>query len=156
MREAVFNALGSLGVLEDARVLDLFAGTGAMGIEALSRGARRATFVEHARDVVPIIHTNLTVTDLEADADVVSCEASEFLASTAEHFDLVFVDPPYAFDAWPRLLVEIERVAPGGLVVIESDRAVEVPQTWSVVRERRYGSTLITITEIPTQPRERC
>lgn len=155
VREAVFNALGSLGAVDEARVLDLFAGTGAMGIEALSRGALNATFVESSRDVTRVIQSNLDATGFSERAEVVASDVSDFLRTTREDFDLVFADPPYAFDAWQELQTSIERVAPGGIIVIESDRPIETGGHWSVIRERRYGSTLVTVFEIPTERRER-
>lgn len=156
VREAVFNALVSLGVLDDARVLDLFAGTGAMGIEALSRGAGSATLVDNSRKAVSAIRANLATTGLVGQATVVQIDAASYLRSVTEPFDIVFVDPPYSFTDWADLLTGIARIAPGATVVIESDRSVEVDDRWSVIRERRYGSTLVTLAETPTGPRGPC
>lgn len=156
VREAVFNSLGSLGVVDEARVLDLFAGTGAMGIEALSRGAHHSTFVERSREVAMVIDQNLATTGLTDRASVIVSDVGAFLRSNHEAHDLVFADPPYVFGEWRELALQVERIAPGGHVVIESDRPPELPEHWSVIRERRYGSTLVVIAEIPTQPLERC
>jgi 16S rRNA (guanine966-N2)-methyltransferase len=145
VREAVFNALGSLDAIDGARVLDLFAGTGALGIEALSRGAASVVFVEEQRKVAALIHENLRHTDLAAHAEVVTMGADRYLAGDPPSFDLALVDPPYAFDGWDDLLAAL----PAHLAVLESDRSVEPPEPWVVVRGRRYGGTVVTIVRRP-------
>ena len=109
VREATFNALGSLGALDGARVLDLFAGSGAMGIEALSRGARHATFVERDRAAIDAIRANLATTRLAEAAAVVPADATAFLASGPQPFDLALLDPPYGYDGWADLLAPLAR-----------------------------------------------
>jgi 16S rRNA (guanine966-N2)-methyltransferase len=141
VREATFNALESLGAVEGASVLDLFAGSGALGIEALSRGATRATFVESRRDVARVAETNLERLGLADRARVVVSEAERFLADLTETYDLALLDPPYEFDGWDELL----RAVPAPLVVVESDRPVLLPPDRVVVRQKRYGGTLVTI-----------
>ncbi|MEY2569694.1 MAG: hypothetical protein QOE63_44 [Acidimicrobiaceae bacterium] len=141
VREATFNALGSMGALDDATVLDLFAGSGALGIEALSRGARHATFVERDRSALTAIAQNLKATGLEAEATVVATEAIGFAAAAPEPFDLVLCDPPYSFSSWSSLLP----VLPGRVAALESDRDLPVAGPWEVVRAKRYGTTVVTI-----------
>jgi 16S rRNA (guanine966-N2)-methyltransferase len=144
VREAVFNALHSSGAVEGARVLDLFAGSGAMGIEALSRGAASATFVDDSREAIEVVRANLARCGFEARAEVVRSDAAGFLRQRGSlRWDLAVLDPPYAFDGWSEVLDSLDaRVA-----VFESDRAVEVPSGWVVVRERSYGATVVTIAE---------
>jgi len=141
VREATFNALGSLGAVEGATVLDLFAGSGAMGIEALSRGAAHATFVERDRGARAVIERNLASTDLAARATVVGADALDWLRTSARRFDLAVCDPPYAFSAWDALLEAL----PAALVVVESDREVDPGPGWEVVRVKRYGTTVVAI-----------
>jgi len=141
VREATFNALGSLGVVEGSAVLDLFAGSGAMGIEALSRGARRATFVDDDRSAVESIRSNLEVTNLTSSAVVIRADATRFAAENAAGFDLAVIDPPYSFGGWAALLAAL----PVPVIVIESDREIDPGEEWAVVRSRRYGSTVVTI-----------
>ncbi|HPB45674.1 MAG: 16S rRNA (guanine(966)-N(2))-methyltransferase RsmD [Microthrixaceae bacterium] len=150
VREAVFNALNSLDALADATVLDGFAGSGAMGIEALSRGARHVTFVEADRRAVATIHANLAATGFTDRATVVPQRLESFLArpQPALPWDLVVLDPPYVFDAWDDLLATIR----GRVVVIESDRPVSVPKPWDVVRDRSYGTTVVRIAEWRSTP----
>jgi len=96
VREAVFSSLWSLGVLEGARVLDLYAGSGAMGIEALSRGASSATFVEADPVTAKVIEANLATTGLTERATLARVDVARFLDDPGGWFDLAFVDPPYA------------------------------------------------------------
>lgn len=158
VREATFNSLNSLGLIEDARVLDLFAGSGAMGIEALSRGARHATFVESSRGALQVIGSNLETTGFTPASTVVSGDAFKFLeagssSAGAGEFDLVFVDPPYALDRRDELLAVIEAGCAGAAVVIESDADIELPDEWSVLRRKRYGGTLIVIAHVTARDR---
>lgn len=144
VREAVFNALGSLGVLEGARVADIFAGSGAMGIEALSRGARHAVFVERDARARSAIRRNLEATNLDGAAEVVNADALAWLRRDVdESFDLVIADPPYRFDRWEDLLAGLD----AAIVVVESDRAVPLGERWELLRGRRYGSTWVGIAQ---------
>jgi 16S rRNA (guanine966-N2)-methyltransferase len=136
----MFNALGSLGVVEGARVLDLFAGSGALGIEALSRGAAEATFVDDDAKALAVVRRNLDAADLADQATVVRGDGTRFAAG---RFDLALLDPPYAFDdaAWVKLLADLD----ADVAVIESDREVAVPEPWRVLRVKKYGGTVVAI-----------
>lgn len=182
VREAVFNSLNSLGVLSGCRVLDLYAGTGAMGIEALSRGAAHAVFVERHPEALAALRANLAATGLADRASVVAADVDACLKTpdrllTAGRggpmapgdfaadpgvlsvpvgspvpgraaFDLAVVDPPYDFDGWAELLPRL----PAAVVVIESNREIEAPETLRVHRRRRYGSTVVTLASTTTRP----
>lgn len=141
VREAVFNALGSLGAVEGSAVVDLFAGSGALGIEALSRGAAHVTFVESDRVARDAVAANLAATGLGDRAAVVATTAESWLAARggSPPVDVALLDPPYAFDGWTTLLAAL----PASIAVIESDRPVDPPAPWVVVRERRYGTTFV-------------
>lgn len=143
MREATFNALNSLGLVTDATVLDLFAGSGAMGIEALSRGAAHATFVERDRAALRAVADNLRRTGFESQATVVAADAYSFAAADAvrDGYDLVICDPPYAYDRWEELLA----VLPATVAVLESDHELAVGPGWEVGRTKRYGGTVVTV-----------
>lgn len=147
VREAIFAALGSLGALSDARVLDLFAGSGALGIEALSRGARHVTFVDSQRAAVVAIRANLASTGLDGGgrARVVRAGAASFVAGEPGGWDLVLADPPYGFAEWPSVLERLEC----GLMVAESDRPVELGTAWEVIRSRAYGGTVVVFARKP-------
>lgn len=142
VREALFNSLGSLGAVDGASVLDLFAGTGALGIEALSRGAASATFVEADLHAVHAIEENLAITGLGDRARVVHADVVRFLtASPPDTVDVAFADPPYAFADWPAVLDRL----PARLVVLEARSHVDLGPDWHALRSRRYGDTVITL-----------
>ena len=149
VREALFSMLGPL---DRARVLDLFAGSGALGIEALSRGAAAAVFVERDPRAARVLRANLTGLGLGAgEARVLVSDVRTALRSAsiaADPYDLVLLDPPYRLAArlGPELSAALAGVpAPGGLVVTESDRRQPLELDLPLADERRYGDTLIRI-----------
>ncbi|HUQ64064.1 MAG TPA: 16S rRNA (guanine(966)-N(2))-methyltransferase RsmD [Acidimicrobiales bacterium] len=139
VREAVFASLGSQGVIDGARVLDLFAGTGAIGIEALSRGASEAVFVEADHAAAATVTANLTLTGLPG-GSVVRDDVLRYLVRTVERFDLAFADPPYRFDDWQKLLA----VLPAEVAVLESTAVIEPEGDWVLTASRRYGGSVVT------------
>lgn len=142
MREAIFDILGSRGGVEDLDVLDLFAGSGALGIEALSRGARHVTFVERDRRAAAAIERNLGLVGLaDADTQIVRRDATDFCRMSSRAFDVALADPPYAFSEWAELLPEVH----AELLVLESSTAVPMCHPFECVRSYRYGSTLVTL-----------
>ena len=149
VREALFSMLGDV---EGASVLDLFAGTGALGIEALSRGASSVVFVERNAGAVRALTDNLQALAVEpAQTDVRRTDALVALRSARareETYDLVFIDPPYrqAHDLGAELsMVMPSLLAPAARVVVESDRRAPLELGMQVERERRYGDTSIRI-----------
>lgn len=140
VREAVFDMLASRDAVAGARVADLFAGSGAMGIEALSRGAREAVLVERDPAAASVIEANLAALGL-GPARVVRREVAAWLRAGVEPFDLAFCDPPYRYEAWEELL----GLLPAALVVVESDRPVGPVAGREVIRSRRYGGTVVEL-----------
>ncbi len=141
VREAVFNSLHSQGCLEGADVLDLYAGSGALGLEAVSRGAASATFVESAPPALAALKANIEATGFNDRCRVVPGEVMKELPGLGDGYDVVLCDPPYRFDAWPELLSRI----PADTVVAESEQAVELGPDWDVVKQRRYAGTVVVI-----------
>lgn len=141
VREAVFNSLHSQGRLEGADVLDLFAGSGALGLEAVSRGAASATFVESAPPALAALKANIDATGFNDRCRVVPGDVMEELPRLGHGYDVVLCDPPYRFDAWPELLSRL----PADTVVAESEQAVELGPDWDVVKQRRYAGTVVVI-----------
>jgi 16S rRNA (guanine(966)-N(2))-methyltransferase RsmD len=146
VREAIFDILGSQGGVVDVRVVDLFCGSGALGLEALSRGAASATFVDLDPDALAAVRQNLDAVGLaDADVSLVRAALPGWLLGpgpTAKRtFDLALCDPPYDFVDWPALLEALDAET----VVMESSSPIALPDTWVVARERRYGGTLITV-----------
>ncbi len=152
VREAVFSILGDI---EGARVLDLFAGSGAMAIEALSRGAAEATLVDSSGASIASIRRNLR--SLEVNATVRRQSVHAYLHSAhrdRRQYDLVFVDPPYrrASAFGKALSASLTPVlAPGARVVAESDRREPLELDLALLDGRRYGDTLVLIFHVPSR-----
>lgn len=147
----MFNALVSYDAVHDAVVLDLFAGSGALGIEALSRGATRAVFVERDARARAVVDANLSSTGLRDQALVLGGGAEDHLVRTSDRYDLVLADPPYDYGDWPGLFgLLLPRLSPDSLVVIESGDEVQAPVGWVVERAKSYGGTLVTFVRPPT------
>ncbi|HEV2774243.1 MAG TPA: 16S rRNA (guanine(966)-N(2))-methyltransferase RsmD [Solirubrobacteraceae bacterium] len=149
VREALFSVLGAS--IHGARVLDLFAGSGALGIEALSRGAQSAVFVDRSRKAVTAIRANLDALGIEAEVRPIEAHAALRAASARrEAYDLVFLDPPYrrAAELGRELSEGLTAVlAPGARVVTESDRRAPLELDLPLADQRRYGDTVIRIHE---------
>jgi 16S rRNA (guanine966-N2)-methyltransferase len=141
------NAFNLIGPVDGASALDLYAGSGAMGLEALSRGAASCTFVESDRDACRTINANLD--KLRLNATVLCQEVLRALAAERRTFDLVFCDPPYDFTDHARLAPRLLRVlAPDGLLVYETGAKTEPEVEGLTVRtSRRYGSARLTLFE---------
>jgi 16S rRNA (guanine966-N2)-methyltransferase len=148
IRQVIFSSLAEL--VPGARVLDLYAGTGSFGIEALSRGAASATFIEQDKEAVQCIRDNLVHCHLQG--DVRQADVSAYLEKPpAERFDLIFADPPYvksrgALDNDPLLASLMPFLAPDGLFVWEhyAGQRLENAGLWEVIRHRDYGETGLT------------
>ncbi len=141
-----------LGPIEGTTVLDLFAGTGALGIEALSRGAERAVFVERDARVASVLRENLDALELGLPAAELRCSDALIALRSArgrkETYDLLFIDPPYA--QANQLSAELANILPsllrpGARVVVESDRRAPLVLDMLIERAKRYGDTSITI-----------
>jgi 16S rRNA (guanine966-N2)-methyltransferase len=152
VREALFSILGERVV--GARVLDLFAGSGALGLEALSRGALSAVFVDNDRRAAAVINKNLTTTRL-AGGRVVAAEVTSFLQRDFSRYELIFADPPYARgaadpDAVAGLLaggLAAPRLAPGGWLIAETAAERRAPEAagWDLLDRRAYGGCAILL-----------
>jgi 16S rRNA (guanine(966)-N(2))-methyltransferase RsmD len=158
VREALFAILGAR--VPEARVLDLYAGTGALGLEALSRGAAEATFVERSREALVALRANVVALGLERRARVVAAPTERAAGETAGPFDLVFADPPYADVASAlRVLEEIVRrgaLADAATIVLEHapERGQAEQKGYEIAglerkETRRYGDTCLTFFERP-------
>jgi 16S rRNA (guanine966-N2)-methyltransferase len=142
-REALFSSLGAL--IPGSRVLDLYAGSGSLGLEALSRGAEAAVFVEQGRSALEALRENVSMIDLGG--TVVATDVNRFLEGTGDQFDVVFIDPPYALElvsVEEILELVVDRIPVGGTVVLhrpDGEDAAEEPTGLVKVDERRYGRT---------------
>lgn len=133
--------------LPGAQVLDLYAGSGQLGIEALSRGAARCVFLDQSRDAVNIIMANCKHCDVFDRSRVSIGEAALFLSACKEEFDIVLLDPPYRQGALEMILPLVEsHLAPGGIVLCESERGVELPTqigALALKKQYKYGTVLV-------------
>jgi len=152
VKESIFNILG--GEVEGKVVLDLFAGTGNLGIEALSRGAKKTIFVERAREALRMIQRNLLQCNFSGQAEVIPKEVNRaigILEAREESFDLILMDPPYEKGWIQRTLVRLNNhniYHEGSVLVIEHGRREPLPQKtgrWAVIKERMIGDTVISI-----------
>ena len=148
VKESLFNILG--GEIVDALFLDLFAGTGSVGIEALSHGARRAVFVERNRRAVETIKENLKITGLATQAEVIRDDVFRFLArEPAEKFDLIYIAPPQYKGLWSKTLLVLDEkdfLAEGGLAIAQiypKEYTDLELKNLDLVDQRKYGSTLL-------------
>jgi 16S rRNA (guanine966-N2)-methyltransferase len=141
VREAIFNSLGSSGILDGALVADLFAGSGAVGIEALSRGAEKCIFVERNRHALNSLEDNLDSLGLDDRSKIITSDVMAVAPSL--DCDIVFADPPYDFDAWDEFLTNVR----ANFVVVESGRALEERAGWTVTRSKRYGRAWVSFLE---------
>lgn len=147
VRESLFNILCSYDAIHGAQVLDLFAGTGALGLEALSRGAERACFVENGRASLKLLKSNIELCGVADRAAVVTRDARR-LGDSSEAYDLVFLDPPYGKALGEAALTAALAggwIAKDALIVWEENTAVTPPSGLTQQDERRYGDTTIRI-----------
>ena len=149
VKESIFNIIQF--EIEGRRVLDLFGGTGQLGIEALSRGAERCTFVDQRREAAALIRDNVKACGFSEHARVVQGDALSFLASCHEKFDVIFLDPPYHTDLLEKSIEAITRfdiLGEHGIMVCESAADRELPPLappYEQGREYRYGKIKLTI-----------
>jgi 16S rRNA (guanine966-N2)-methyltransferase len=145
VREALFSILSSRAPLIDASVLDLFAGSGALGLEALSRGARSATFVETAPKVVHVLRQNVAHLGVESDATILKTDVHAYLGGSAQVFDLIFVDPPYAYPLLEQVVARArERLDPDGWMIVEHERGRPWTEPHVPLEQRTYGRTTLS------------
>lgn len=147
VKENVFNLIQDH--VRGARVLDLFAGTGQLGIEALSRGAERCNFVEHDKTAYNIVYKNTQSARVADRAALHRAEAAEYVSRVGRRqYDLIFLDPPYGGVILENALLQIETfdiLSTDGIIICESAVGDRFAHGFEVVRERRYGATMITV-----------
>ncbi len=149
VKEALFSIIQF--ELPGARVLDLFGGTGQLGIEALSRGAKKATFVDAQESACRLIRENLKRTKLEGDGVVVRSDYLQYLERCRDRFDIILLDPPYAevfLETALKKITEIDILESNGIIVTERPLGKELPwefEGYSRSRDYKYGNTLLTL-----------
>jgi 16S rRNA (guanine(966)-N(2))-methyltransferase RsmD len=149
VKGAIFNVLQSRVHWTSAKVLDLYAGSGSVGIEALSRGAGNCIFVENSRNALQFLKSNIASIGAEGEAKVVYGDADTFVNSSRTKFTVIFADPPYALEALkniPNKIFEKGIVAEDGYLIIEHPSRYEFAQNslWEVVVQKVYGNTSVS------------
>lgn len=146
VKEAMFSSVQFL--LPGARVLDLFGGSGQLGIEAVSRGAASAAILDRSEDAIRVITANCRAAGLAGQCEVRRGEADAFLAGCGVQYDLVLMDPPYHYGTVQRLLPMVEKItAPGGVVICETEKEAQLPESvGGLIRKKqhKYGKILVT------------
>lgn len=147
VKEAVFSAIQF--EIEGSRFLDLFAGSGQMGIEALSRGAYEAVFVDNTRNSIEVIKQNLQATELMQNAVVLNSDAYSFLNMTSQPFNIAYLDPPYNRGILDKILPLLAtRMAKGGVILAETATGEEIPEIvgdFKITKTYRYGKIAVTV-----------
>jgi 16S rRNA (guanine966-N2)-methyltransferase len=149
VKGAIFNVLQSRVNWNSAKVLDLYAGSGSVGIEALSRGAKNCIFVEKSRSALQFLKSNIETIGAESDANVVYGDVDMFIDSTRMKFEVVSADPPYALEALkniPNKIFEKDLIAHEGYLIIEHPARYEFAQNsmWEVTVQKVYGNTSVS------------
>ncbi|SIO13850.1 16S rRNA (guanine(966)-N(2))-methyltransferase RsmD [Vannielia litorea] len=150
VREALFNVLASRGGVEGTRVLDLFAGTGALGLEALSRGAVHVTAVDDGQKARALIRENVEKLRAMGEVKLYRRDATRMGENRGAGFDLVFLDPPYGKGLGQRALASAVAggwIAPEALIVWEESAPMQAPEGFDLIEHRAYGDTHITLME---------
>lgn len=153
VKEGLFNIIQF--DLPACRFLDLFAGSGQIGIEALSRGAEYAVFIDQNRDALQIIKENLLTTGLLKKARAVSMEAKTYLQSVKVPFDIVFLDPPYHQGILPEILPLVaQKTTPTGMIICEHEKNEELPAeicNFHLKKQYRYGKIMLSVYKTPDE-----
>lgn len=151
VRESLFSMLTHHDVITGARVLDLFAGTGALGLEALSRGAREVCFVENGRVGQRLISENIAKLRVEDEVTLMRNDATRLGPWPNAPFDLIFLDPPYGKGMGQKALAAARTggwLAPGAMIVWEESAPMQPPEGFSRIDTRKYGDTHVTLLEV--------
>lgn len=150
VKQAIFNML--FDITYDATVLDLFSGSGAMGIECISRGSKECTFVDIEKDAIDIINKNIKKAKFEDESNIIKSDFISFLNSTKQKFDLVFLDPPYNSDYYEKslyLLKQNDLLNKNSVIVVESSKDVvpDIPSDYEIIKQKFYGTVCVSLLE---------
>jgi len=149
VKETVFNTLQNKFSFEDAAVLDVFAGTGSLGIEAMSRGAAHVDFVDSAEQALHLLRDNIARLQCESLCTVIKADAIGFIETTAKQFDLIFADPPYAFPGTasiPEKIFGRNLLKKKGLLIIEHSKSTDFPESspYQLEARKEFGQTIVS------------
>ena len=140
VKEAIFNSLHSYGLVENRSFLDLFSGTGSLGIEALSRGAKSVVFIDHHAEAIDCIILNVEKLNYGSTSKILKTDALSFLERD-DYFDVALLDPTYKYEHWGTLLKRVNAHS----IVIESSEQVTLESDWEIIKSQKYGQTNLLI-----------
>tara|TARA_Y100001970_G_scaffold291759_1_gene430198 strand:+ start:5718 stop:6236 length:519 start_codon:yes stop_codon:yes gene_type:complete len=140
VKEAIFNSLHSYGLVDNRSFLDLFSGTGSLGIEALSRGAKSVVFVDRYAEAIDCIMLNIEKLNYGSASKILKMDALSFLERN-DYFDVALLDPPYKYEHWGTLLRRINAHS----IVIESSEPITLESDWEIIKSQKYGQTNLLI-----------
>ncbi|MBI5464619.1 MAG: 16S rRNA (guanine(966)-N(2))-methyltransferase RsmD [Ignavibacteriales bacterium] len=156
-KQTIFDILTNRIDFRGIRVLDLFAGSGSLGLEAISRGAKNATFVENSRNSIEVLKKNIRSLTCEDRCEVAQADVFWYLKHTTRRFDLVFADPPYKLDAIgsiPTAVAQSSVLAANGYLVMEHSResVIDLTETQYDILQKPFGQTTVLILRVPARP----
>ena len=140
VKEAIFNSLHSYGLVENRSFLDLFSGTGSLGIEALSRGAKSVVFIDHHAEAIDCIILNVEKLNYGSTSKILKTDALSFLERD-DYFDVALLDTPYKYEHWGTLLKRVNAQS----IVIERSEQVPLESDWEIIKSQKYGQTNLLI-----------
>ena len=150
VKQAIFSALYSrIGSFEGKKVLDMFAGSGALGIEALSRGAEHVAFLDKDKQAIEFIHKNIQNCKIKADIEILQTGFEKY--QSQKEFDIIFLDPPYQTNLLQKALKSIltkNLAHAGSLIVCESDKRITYPPEYENLADKKYGSVYVSILKL--------
>ena len=154
VKQTLFDMLANRVEMEGARVLDLFAGSGSLGIEALSRGAEHVVFVETNTDAIKFIERNVDALGCEGNVDIFPMDAMHYLRETQEKYSVIFADPPYEFEETgtiPSVVFTHHRLARHGYLLMEhaSSLSFQTTPLYNAGPEKKFGRTIVTFFQYP-------
>jgi len=149
VKETIFNILQNRLSLEGALVLDLFAGTGSLGLETISRGAAHAVFVDATETSLRLLRANIGRLRCESLCSVIDLDAMRFIETTDKRFDLIFADPPYAFESTttiPEIIFRRNLLEKKGILIIEHSKSTEIPESprYQTDVRKQFGRTVVS------------
>lgn len=159
VKETIFNVLQARIDFENITVLDLFAGTGSLGIEAASRGAKKVILIDDSQESIELINTNIELLKCGDVCKAIKTDALRFIETTKEKFDLIFADPPYAYEmtaAIPKIIFSNKHLTSNGFLIIEHQRnlSFEPADDFAGTIKKEFGNTIVTFFKHKTMEKQ--
>lgn len=147
VRMSVFNTLGSIIEFEDKSFLDMFAGSGIMGLEALSRGFEKVTAIEKNKKVYNVIKSNFEKYKKENDLKLIFGDSLNLCKKLTEKFDVIYIDPPYFAGIYEKSLDAVKNIS-DGIIILEHVTEIDIPDDFEIIKQKKYGDKYITFIKL--------